>query len=262
MTAFVKGPFQVPVRPFVQQGIRRSAIETVYAAVGRKNGDVTDAAQVADHARLVLAAENGRVKCRDAWRALTTGGDVTAAEVGDDVDVGHFREQCGIVDLPRVALFRSMTYRLPVYADRADFRGRVAAHAGQFVTAHCVARRQRVRCKGFTLQFVVAGSLKGEECVAQTLREPDVSLAEHDGRLAGGELDGNAVHAVHARTRHQPKVHAVRHVACFRCLGPSRHVALLFDAGSPMTLFGQSLMQFLRPKRPRWTDYPRIDATR
>src|SRR5471032_1949437 len=175
MTAFVEGAFQVPVRPFVQQGIRRSAIETVDAAVGRKNGDVADAAQVADHARLVLAAENGRVKCRDERRALTAGGDVTASEVGDDVDVRHFCEQRGIVDLPRIALFRSMPYRLPVYADRADFRGRVAAHAGQFVATHGVARSQRVRCKGFAFQFVVAGSLKGEECVAQTLREPDVS---------------------------------------------------------------------------------------
>src|SRR5258707_908109 len=101
MTAFVEGAFQIPVRPFVQQCVRGSAIEAVDAAVGRKNGDVADAAQVADHARLFLAAKNGRVKCRDERCALTAGGDVAATEVGNDVDIGHFSKQRGIVDLPR-----------------------------------------------------------------------------------------------------------------------------------------------------------------
>jgi hypothetical protein len=40
--------------------------------------------------------------------------------------------------------------------------------------------------------------MKGEKCFAQAFREADVSLAEHDGRLAGSELHGNAVHTVHA----------------------------------------------------------------
>src|ERR1700733_14721143 len=91
-TAFVERALQVPMRPFVQQCVRRSAIEAMNAAVGRENGDIADAAKIADHARLVLAAENGRVKRRNERGALTAGGDIAATEVGDDVDVGHFGE--------------------------------------------------------------------------------------------------------------------------------------------------------------------------
>ena len=113
-----------------------------------------------------------------------------------------------------------MPHRLPVHADRAHLRGRAAAHARQFVTAHRVARGQRVRRKRRAFQFVVAGRLKREQGVAQAFRKPDVRLAEHGGRLAGRELDGDAIDAVHARAGHQTEVHAVRLVA-FDCLGPS-----------------------------------------
>ena len=57
---------------------------------------------------------------------------------------------------------------------------------------------QRVGREGFAFQFVVARGLQGEKRVTQALREPDMGLAEYDGGGAGGELDGNAVHAVHA----------------------------------------------------------------
>ena len=124
MTVFVERLAEMALRPFVEQCVRRPAVEAAHAAGRVQNRDIADAAKIADHARFVFRAEHGGVKGRHERRALAAGGDVAAAEIGDHVDVRHFREQRGIVDLPRVAFFRPMPHRLAVHADRADFRGR------------------------------------------------------------------------------------------------------------------------------------------
>jgi anhydro-N-acetylmuramic acid kinase len=57
-----------------------------------QHADVADAADVDDDAHLVALAETGFVERGDERGALAAGGDVAAAEVGDDVDAGQFRQ--------------------------------------------------------------------------------------------------------------------------------------------------------------------------
>src|SRR5690242_16838340 len=148
--------------PFVEQYVGGPAIEAAYerrlrgrglavrfAAArrlrlhGRQNGDVADSAKVADYARFVRRAEHLGMKSGDERGALAPGRHVTAAEIGDDVDMRHLREQRRIVDLTRVAFFGAVAHRLPVYADCTHDGGRDVRTAQQFVAADGIARRER-----------------------------------------------------------------------------------------------------------------------
>ncbi len=48
MTAFVERAFQMAMRPFVEERVRRTAIEAAHAASRRQDRDVADAAEIAD----------------------------------------------------------------------------------------------------------------------------------------------------------------------------------------------------------------------
>ena len=56
----------------------------------------------------VGAREAGGVKRRHQRRALSAGGDVAAAQIGDHADAGAFGEQCGVEQLHGEAAFGTM----------------------------------------------------------------------------------------------------------------------------------------------------------
>src|SRR5580765_934680 len=74
--------------PGIHQDIAGTGVETGrrLPLTCRQNADVADAADIDDDAGFFVAAEHGLMKCRNQRRALTAGGDIAAAKVGDDVD--------------------------------------------------------------------------------------------------------------------------------------------------------------------------------
>ena len=86
--------------PCIQQHVAGTGIETGYGTVLFQQADVGDAADVDHSAGNVLVTEDGQMKSRHKWCALTAGGDITTPEIGDDIDSGQFGKQGGIVGLP------------------------------------------------------------------------------------------------------------------------------------------------------------------
>ena len=85
---------------------------------------VGDAAEVEDRDRRAGAAEDRAMKRRHERCALAAGGDVAAAEVGDDVDARQLGQQRRRIELDRVAdaveLARAVANRLAMTADGDD----------------------------------------------------------------------------------------------------------------------------------------------
>jgi hypothetical protein len=59
------------------------------------------------------------MKRRNERSPLAAGGDIPAAEVGDDRDAGLLSERCRVSELYRILGLGSMAYRLPMAADCA-----------------------------------------------------------------------------------------------------------------------------------------------
>jgi hypothetical protein len=87
----------------------------------RQQRQVGDAAEVEHGAIFDRIGERIGVERRHQRRALAAGGDVAAAEIGDGVDAGGFRDHVGVAQLQREGrgAQRPVPQRLPVRADRA-----------------------------------------------------------------------------------------------------------------------------------------------
>src|SRR6185312_13622782 len=107
--------------PGIQERVGRPRVETAHLAVGVQHGDVGDAAQVQYYAALPGHSEHGGVERRHQRRALPTGSQVGAAEIGGHVDAAAFGDERGIANLhgERFIAQRLMAYGLAVRADRA-----------------------------------------------------------------------------------------------------------------------------------------------
>ena len=86
-------------------------------------GHVADAAEVEDRQRLRQIGGQGGMVERHQRRALAAGGDIGAAEIGDDIDPDEPRQQGAVADLPGAALVRAVQDRMAVKADQVE-RGR------------------------------------------------------------------------------------------------------------------------------------------
>lgn len=121
-----------------------AGIETGHGTVWFQQADVGDAADVDHSAGNVLVTEDGQMKSRHKWCALTAGGDITTPEIGDDIDSGQFGKQGGIVGLPCEAEIGTVPDGLSVYTDSLYFRMGNTAFSGQFFDVFCIKNGQSV----------------------------------------------------------------------------------------------------------------------
>ncbi len=117
MTAVIVTSSLVAFDPGIHQEISRAAVEAAHRLARIEVGQVGDAAEVEDHTVLARVAEYGGMKGRHQGRALAAGGDVAAAEIGDDGDPAEFGQQRRIVQLYGVAGGRLVADGLAVAAD-------------------------------------------------------------------------------------------------------------------------------------------------
>ena len=155
-----------------------------------------------------------------AAQEMFAGGDVTAAEIGDDVDACVLGQHCRVLRLARVAhtvvRARLVANGLAVRADGTDFAADTAAFLQQLLDAFGIQAGERVGGQGFAMNLIVAGVLQVEKGVAQFRREGRVSIG-HQYRMGTGEINQYTIDAVQAGAGHQADVElAVR-------MGGGRH---------------------------------------
>ncbi len=210
--AVVIGLAGVPPAPVIQQRVAGAAIEPDRRAVRAQCGQVAHAAEVEHGDGLAGAAEHGTVERRHQRRALTSCGDIAAAQVGDHVDAAQFGQQRRAVQLHRVAgaveLARPVAHRLAVRTDRTDLRARCAAGRKQGLDDVRVAARQRVAGERGAVQLVGAGAVQRQQLVGESRRERSVRVGDDPQRIRArpGEVRQHAVDAVERGAGHQADV--------------------------------------------------------
>jgi iron-sulfur cluster insertion protein len=195
---------EMALRPQVEQHVARAAVEAdnlAAAACAGQRGDVGDAADI-DHGACLRCAEDRSVECRHQRRALAAGGDVARAEIGYDVDAAEFGQQCWRVELDRVAELGAMANGLAMGADGAH-PGRIDAGGREQRTHRLRAGACQVGCgKRGAMQFVVAGGVQCQQCLAQRRRERLVGVCQR-ARLRTREVGQHRIDAVETGAGHQ-----------------------------------------------------------
>ena len=197
--------------PGVQQGVGRAGVESAHRAVARQQGVVADPAQVEHRAVFIGVLQQRGMEGRDQGRAVATGGDIAAAEVGHGGDAGAFGDHAAVADLHRerrIAV-RVVAQGLAVRADCGDLRGRDTS----FV-------QQRQRRVGEGLRDLHVQATQFVQCLRfATLADRDQALAQVAGPWPGagcaqaqststgviGELHQRRVDAVGAGAGDQAK---------------------------------------------------------
>ena len=108
--------------PHVHQDIGGARIKSKRGLLRSEDGDVSDAAEIHDHAR-VRCRKNTGMENGDQRGALATCRHISASEVGNDADAGEFGEQGRRVELKGIAQVRSMSDGLTMRAERRNLRG-------------------------------------------------------------------------------------------------------------------------------------------
>ncbi|MCY1420626.1 hypothetical protein D9M71_362530 [compost metagenome] len=196
----VVGVAAVVLYPCIQQDIPRAAIETTYRLVRTQQRDVAEAPDIQDRA-LPLVAEQRLVEGRHQRCALSAGGHVAAAEIGDDVDAGEFGQQRGVADLDGEAAPGLMANRLPVAADGADIGGGQSLFLQQFGDALRGEAHPLLLGAGGAGQFIGAGCAETEQLGTQRGGHGNVVGSEQDGGAV--LLDEGDIQAVEAGSGHQ-----------------------------------------------------------
>ncbi len=191
--------------PQVHQAVAGAAIESRCRPAWREIGQVGDAADVEDDAVRAGSPKERVVKGGHQWGTLAPGGDVAAAEIGDNGDARPLRKQCRVVELQRVAGFGGMAHRLPMTADGA-YRGRGQAGLGeQCVYGLRIRFGEAVGQQGRPMQFVMSDVLQRQRLGAH---------CRVKGSIVGGpafdlvivEAGENGIDAVQAGAGHQPDI--------------------------------------------------------
>lgn len=139
--------------PCIQQHVAGTGIETGYGTVLFQQADVGDAADVDHSAGNVLVTEDGQMKSRHKWCALTAGGDITTPEIGDDIDSGQFGKRAGLLVCrvkPRSGRCRIVCPCTPI----ACISEGNTAFSGQFFDVFCIKNGQSVGGQCFSFDFV------------------------------------------------------------------------------------------------------------
>ena len=179
--------------PGIHQRIRRARVEPAHVARDGQQREVRDAAEVEHGARFVRVVQHRRVESGHERRALSAGGEIAAAEIGDGVDARAFGDDVAIADLPgeRMCRRRSVPDRLSVRTDRAHIVGRDLRRFKQ------LQRRARERFGDLHVErteFV-------ERCRIAALAERDEPGAQRDIPFECTTGDERAMRAVEAHER-------------------------------------------------------------
>ena len=204
----------VGLDPAIEQGVGRAGVEADDCGRGLlrvDDGEIGNAPQVEDAVAALQARKDMGMEGRHQRGALAAGGDVGAAQVGNDIDAGGFGQARGVKQLQGVALGGHVAYGLAMGAQRAHLPGRDAALLQQLLHAFGVEVCQLLTCARGGSQFIGGRVLQGRELTAQRLRHG------HEGAgqgLANPALviegDQHAIDAIHAGAGHQAGVYLVR----------------------------------------------------
>lgn len=101
------------------------------------------------------------------WGVLVVGCDVVVVEVGDDIDVGQFCQQGGVVDLYCEVVSGFMLDGLIVIVDGMDFVGVYLLLEQQFVYVLCCKGDLVLFDFGGVGDFIGIGDVQGEDVFVQ-----------------------------------------------------------------------------------------------
>lgn len=144
-----------------------AAVEAAYRLSGTEQRNVAEATDVQDRPGGVIIAKQRLMEGRYQRGALAAGCDVAAAEVGDDIDAGQFRQQGGVADLHREVASGFMPDGLTVTADGTDFVGAHLLLEQQFAHALCCKGDPALLDFGGAGDFIGTGDAQGEDVFAQ-----------------------------------------------------------------------------------------------
>ena len=127
------------------------------------------------------------MKGRDEWRALSSGGDVTRAKVGHDIDAGQFGQQRWVAELQCVACAIELTglvpYGLAVHTDGPDGRWRQACGAEQLPSHIRVDLCKGVGRQGSAMKFVFSRRVECHQFGAQSGRKRNTRVLQHSDAI-------------------------------------------------------------------------------
>ena len=116
----------VGLDPAIEQGVGRAGVEAGDCGRGLlrvDDGEIGNAPQVEDAVAALQARKDMGMEGRHQRGALAAGGDVGAAQVGNDIDAGGFGQTRGVKQLQGVALGGHVAYGLAMGAQCAHLSG-------------------------------------------------------------------------------------------------------------------------------------------
>ena len=116
----------VGLDPAIEQGVGRAGVEADDRGGGLlrvDDGEIGDAPQVEDAVAALQAGKDMGMEGGHQRGALAAGGNVGAAQVGNDIDAGGFGQTRGVKQLQGVALGGHVAYGLAMGAQCAHLSG-------------------------------------------------------------------------------------------------------------------------------------------
>src|SRR6266566_1406759 len=170
--------------------------------------NVRYAADIDDGAVVRRRVKQPLVERRYQWRALTAGGDVAGAKVGDGSDPGVLRDHRGIADLQgeRVLAARAVSHGLPVAADGANVPRWQRGFPEHLKRR---AREQRaqfhVECAE-CIEPVVSGAHERMNTLARSSWKRFAMGGEQGKFFTGANRNDDRVYSIHTGTGHATDV--------------------------------------------------------